>query len=467
MKVTILNDDFLNECYGLDREFPDFEIPTEFIGDYDIVAETPIDINHDEESFEQILNSIESNYNNKVEFKDIGYCFEIYRNEGKSRLFTTITNQDFWFNFHKNKSILTIIESEIHLDKYIDILQDKTVKEFFIENLSNEIERLDQLELLKSFRKFVKLQQLFKRFEGDIWCKEILQLYEIISQKISVKIDQFCTEAEYKLMAQIILIKRIDDVQKHLNRIKTLIFKLSYQERQSLFLSIKSLFGLKGNTGNGEIHFFKYVSPGYYCIASTITLYHFEKLINCLSENQSLQISVNSIGKSTFEHVKFSRRISMEQKVFKTELLELVNTTTEENKKFTDDEMEYICLYLTNHKNYNSNRQELDKFNKWLGNDSNRFLFKTYLKFASASSSRIIKSGHFDALANSISKKFQLKGFNKKTLLNYLNAKEPDFKLNNSNKSSFAHIKDQLFRTEKKLQNGTLKKMYREILDKL
>jgi hypothetical protein len=461
MKVQLINDDFLNECYGLnvDPLVPEGEF--EFFVDYDADFETPPEFNNDEERIEHLL-SIKNEFNHKVDFTDTSYFFEIYNKNVASSITASISNQDFWFNFQKNESILSINESEIELVKFIDILQDSNVKEFFIKNLQDEIERLDQLELFNSFRELIKLQQLFKRYENDIWCKEIFQLTEIINQKAGAKIDQFCTE--HKLIAQTIFINRTDNEQRHLTRLKTLLLNLSDQERLSLFLSIKLLFGMKLNAGDGEIHFFKYVSPGYYSVVTSISLFHLEKLISCLSENQTLKISVDSIKNSTITPL-IPSIISIDRKLFSKELFNLVNVTTEFGNEFKKEEIDELCQIIVNAKKFNPTKLEIIKFNKWLEDKSNLLLFQLFLSHLSSNSSKVIKDRFYRKLSESISSKFVQRGLSKDNLLNkYINSDEPNFKLNDSNKSSIAFVRSKIFTAEKTLQNGIVKKMLTQII---
>lgn len=464
MTVYLTDDDFLNECYGLNIEpiFPDGEI--EFIVDYDSDFETPPEYDNDEERIEHLM-SIENEFNYKDEKDDFiytGYSFEIYKKDVASNISATISNHDFWFNFQKNESILSINESEIELVKFIDILQDSDVKEFFIKNLHDEIERLDQLELFNSFRELIALQQLFKRYENDIWCKEIFQLTEIIKQKVEVKIDQFCTE--HKLIAQTIFINRTDNEQRHLTRLKTLLLNLSDQERQSLFHSIKLLFGMKLNGGEGEIHFYKYVNPGYYTVESSITLYHFEKLISYLSKDKTLKISVDSIKNSTITPL-IPSKIPIDRKLFSKELYNLVNVTTEFGNEFKKEEIDDLCQIIVNAKKFNPTKSEIIKFNKWLDDKSNLLLFQLFLSHLSSNSSKVIKDRFYRKLSESISSKFAQRGLSKDNLLNkYINSDEPSFILTDSNKSSIAFVRSKIVEAEKKLQNGIVKKMLKQII---
>lgn len=464
MKVQLVNDDFLNECYGLNINpiFPDGEF--RFFVDYDADFETPPEFNNDEERIEHLL-SIENEFNHKDDkddFTDTSYLFEIYNKNVVSSITATISNKDFWFNFQKNESILAINESEIELVKFIDILQDSKVKEFFIKNLQDEIERLDQLELFNSFSELIELQQLFKRYENDIWCKEIFQLTEIIKQKVEVKKDQFCTE--HKLIAQIIFINRTDNEQRHLKRLKTLLLNLSDQERQSLLHTIKLLFGLKLNAGDGEICFFKYVSLGCYSVESTITLYHFEKLISCLSENQTLKISVDSIKNSKI-NLLIPSIIPIDRKLFSKELFNLVNVTTKFGNEFKKEEIDDLCQIIVNAKKFNLTKLEIIKFNKWLDDKSNLLLFQLFLSHLSSNSSKVIKDRFYRKLSESISSKFAQRGLSKDNLLNkYINSDEPNFTLTDSNKSSIAFVRSKIFAAEKNIQNGIVKKMLKQII---
>jgi hypothetical protein len=462
MKVQIVNDDFLNECYGLNIEtrFPDG--PVEFFVDYENAVETPPDLINEYDDIEHLL-SIENQFNHESDFKDISYFFEIHNNHVSSNIYASISNLDFWFNFQKNESILSINESEISLVKYMDILQNSTIKEFFINNLTDEIERLDQLELFNSFRELIELQQLFKRYENDIWCTEIIQLTEIINQKVGAKINQFCTE--HKLIAHTILFNRTDNEQKHLNRIKSLLFTLSDQERQSIFHSIISLFGLNRNAGDGEIHFFKYVRPGYYNVALTITLYHFEKLINCLSDNQTLKITSDSIRNANVKRIDKPSIIPVDRKLFSKELFHLVSVTTETGNKFKEEEIDNLCQIIVNVKIFNASKPEIIKFNNWLDDKSNLILFQLFLSYISSNSTKVIKRKSYRKLSESISSKFAQRGLSKDNLLNkYINSDEPNFKLTESNKSSIAFVRSKIITAERNLQNGIVKKMLKQIL---
>jgi hypothetical protein len=462
MNVECLDDDFLNECYGLNLEWPEIEIPKEFLWS---VPNFPITTNEDED-YDEFLRKYyvpEKDINELLDFKDFSYSFEIYYKNGDTRLFATISNQDFWFNFHINESILTINESEITIVKYIDILQDSTIKEFFIKNLTDEIERLDQLELFDSFNELIKLQQLFKRFESNFWCKEILLLSETINLKVAEKIDHFGNE--HKLIKKIMIINRTDNEEKHLKRLRLSLLPLCDHELKSLFHSIKSLFGLKRNAGDGEIHFFKLVSPGYYCVALKITLYQFEKLINCISNNRPLKFSPDSIGNVTVKRIDKPSIIPVDIKLFSKELFHLVNVTTETGNKFNEEEIDNLCQIIVNAKKFNASKTEIDKFNNWLDDKSNLILFQVFLSYICSNSIKMIKHRSYQKLSESISSKFARRGLGKSNLLKkYINSNELNFILNDSNKSDIAFVHSKIITAEKKLKNGIVKKMLKQIL---
>lgn len=463
MIVTIADDDFLDECYGLDYELDYDSIPNE---DYDYVddhleVEAPDYLNDDDHVDYSYLND-----NVSIHFKDISYTFDyINRNTG-NKFYLSISNQDYWFNNYHKEAILIVKDSKILIEQIPNIFQEKDIQQFFKKTLTDEILRIESLDHYESFQEFFKLHRCLTENLNQISCTAILKCHEEIISKIREKIYYSQEIDDLKIISEIIFMRSSDSQSTHLNRVAEVISKLSSNDFKALLQKFRSLIPAGPIDGAIEINFYQYQNNSKeYKIVSSLTLFHLERLYSSITKGVDLKIIECQPKFFSIKPRESSVKFGLNRKAFSKELLSLVNASTnDKHVSFNLEEIEYIVEVMRNGKSFNPEKNEIEKFNEWLNCESNRLLFKTFLDFASQPSEKIIPEGSYKKLARSIAEKFKHRGLGFENLKRYLNSFEPDFVVTDNNKSLIAFKIRQIKEQYMKMEKGLIKRMFDKII---
>jgi hypothetical protein len=464
MIVTIAADDFLDECYGINYELDYDSLPIEGYKyvETNLPLDTPPEYLNDDDQLDYSYLDVDD----KVQFKDITYAFEYINKDTGSKFYLNISNQDYWFNNYHNKAILIAKDTSILIERIPNVFQEKNIQQFFIKTLTDEILRIDSLGHFESFQEFFTLHRHLAENINQLWCNAILKCHEEIISKIREKI-YYCEESdEIRTISEIIFMKSLVSQSNHLNKVAEVISKLSSNDFKALLQKFKSLIPAGPIDGAREINFYQYQNNSKeYKIVSSLTLFHLERLYSSITKGVDLKIiecqpKLFSI-KTRESNVKFALNLN----VFSKELLILVNaTSSNQHVSFNLKEIEYICEVLRNGKSFNPGKNEIVKFNEWLNCESNRFLFQTFLDFASQPSEKIIPKGSYTKLARSIAEKFKHRGLSSHNLSLFLNKSEPHFLVTKKNKSLIAFKIQQIKEQHMKLKKGLIKKMFDKII---
>lgn len=464
MIVTIADDDFLAECYGINCELDYDSLPIE--GYEYVETNLPIDTPPEYLNDDDHLDYSYLNVDDKVQFKDITYDFEYINEDTGSKFYLNISNQDYWFNNYHKEAILIVKDSKILIEQILNIFQEKDIQQFFKKTLTDEILRIDSLDHYESFQEFFKLHRCLTENLNQISCTAVLKCHEEIISKIREKIYYSQEIDDLKMISEIIFMRSSDSQSTHLKRVAEVISKLSSNDFKALLQKFRSLIPASPIDGAREINFYQYQNNSKeYKIVSSLTLFHLERLYSSITKGVDLKIiecqpKLFSI-KPRESNVKFALNLN----VFSKELLILVNaTSSNQHVSFNFEEIEYICEVLRNGKSFNPGKNEIVKFNEWLNCNSNRFLFQTFLDFASQPSERIIPKGSYTKLARSIAEKFKHRGLSSHNLGHFLNKSEPHFVVNEKNKSLIAFKIQQIKEHRMKLKKGLIKKMFDKII---
>ena len=388
----------------------------------------------------------------EIDFIDIRYNLSIPNFD------ISISNQDFWFNDYPFESICIVTETGIIINDFTEIIKNKEIIDFFIFTLKSELKRIDSLPHFDSLMELIDLHEKINSNYNKIWCDDVFTIYDSILKNIKLKIKVLKEDTKFNLIANILFLESDITIEKHFLKIRTLIDGFSENQINEIVNSYISLINEKFNLEEKKMKLYQFQNKKYFNIVCKIKLFHFRELLYLLNKKNNLSeiIQTNFEPKNT-EIVKIPFNIE-------TFALELQNLFLITNNPLKYDETLVLTKIISNKITpFPSNHPIVNAFNQWLNNETNLFLFKTFLNYVSSPSINLIPKGSFRKFSTSISCKFQYSGLSSKNLLKlYVNSGNPSFNFTGSNQVLIALVNSKIGVKVKNIENGVVQKMFND-----